>query len=276
MTHYASGRYYTTTVFSETSSRNGLGWELEDIAPAPGRGQLMEIFRDDSEAVPIINCRTFGPVPAEIVDRFAREAVADLLHDVLNRRRTNWLANNIAQALALAGRTVLRWSGPEWSLVDADDPRDNEFVPPDADRLPFHCLQAHLADGGAEISIYQDDTWFGLCFEPEMARELEEYTADHFRLHREADLPTGLIERVEAVLDDSMRTEGWDDDVVLTEVALDVGGRSMLLMAAEPYDGDQEWHLYDEMVVVLRDPSAADRLEWAEPRPTHGRFSRKA
>jgi hypothetical protein len=233
----------------------------------------MEVFRDDSAAVPIISCRTFLPVPPEAVAQLTRKAVPDLLHEALNQQRTNWLATNIAQALALAGRTVLRWSGPEWSIVDSDDPRDNEFVPPDADRLPFHCLQAHLADGGAEISIYQDDYLFGLCFEPKIGRELEEYGTDHFRLHREADLPTGLIERVEVVLDDSIRSEGQEDDAVLSEVTLTIGGRSVLLIAAEPYDGDQEWHLYDEMVVVLRDPSAADRLDWVGHRPTHGRFS---
>lgn len=35
---FVDGRYYTTTVFSEASGRDGLGWELEDVAPAPGRG----------------------------------------------------------------------------------------------------------------------------------------------------------------------------------------------------------------------------------------------
>ncbi|WP_328330141.1 hypothetical protein OHA70_07960 [Kribbella sp. NBC_00382] len=118
---FLDGRYYTTTVFSEGSTRDGLGWELEDIAPAPGRGKAMEVFRYDSAAVPIISCSTFLPVPPEAVDQLTRKAVPDLLYDVLSQERTSRLAPDIAQALALTGRTVLRWSDPEWPIVEAVD-----------------------------------------------------------------------------------------------------------------------------------------------------------
>jgi hypothetical protein len=52
---------------------------------------------------------------------------------------------------------------------------------------------------------------------------------------------------------------------------LRIGGQAVLLIAAEPVDGNHDWHLYDETVTVLRDPSAADRLEWVQQRPTRGR-----
>jgi hypothetical protein len=63
-----------------------------------------------------------------------------------------------------------------------------------------------------------------------------------------------------------VRTAGAGEEAVLTEVTLHIGDESVLLIAAEAY-GPDEWHIYDESVVVLRDPAAADRLEWFPQRP---------
>lgn len=56
-----------------------------------------------------------------------------------------------------------------------------------------------------------------------------------------------------------MRTVG------LTRWVLHGDNRSTLLIAAEAYSRS-EWHLYDESVVALTDPRAADTLEWVPER----------
>jgi hypothetical protein len=264
---FSAGRYYDVTVFSDVSSRDGLGWELEDIAPAPGRGYVMEIFREDSAAVPILTCKSYQPVPPDIVTRFTQEATADVLHGVLGQDRTGWLTKNIARALALAGQTILRWSGPEWPLEVGDQPSQNIFAPPGAERVPFSWLRAQLIDGAAYVSVYQDSDGFGLNFLPEQDYSLEIFAAGALRPHHDAALPTGLVEQVELVIDNSLPA----GDVILSELTMRIDGQSVLLMAAEPVDGDHDWRLYDESVTVLRDPTAADRLDWVQQRPTHGR-----
>ncbi|ONI67713.1 hypothetical protein BWI15_31970 [Kribbella sp. ALI-6-A] len=76
---YAEGRYYALTVFSEVSKRDGLGVELEDVAPAPGRGLAMVIFRDDSTGIPVVSTTTYLAVPGEVVTRFTEYALRRLL-----------------------------------------------------------------------------------------------------------------------------------------------------------------------------------------------------
>lgn len=36
------------TAFSDVATRDGYGWELDDVAPAPGRGTVLEAFLDDT------------------------------------------------------------------------------------------------------------------------------------------------------------------------------------------------------------------------------------
>ncbi len=45
---FFGGRYYHVIGFSDVASRDGYGWELEDVAPAPGRGTVLEAFFDDT------------------------------------------------------------------------------------------------------------------------------------------------------------------------------------------------------------------------------------
>jgi hypothetical protein len=249
------------TVFSEVSSRDGLGWELE----TPGVGRVMEVFREDSGAVPVISCKTFHQVPAHLVARFTHEATVDLLAGVLRADSIGWLAANIARALALTGRTVLGWTGVEEPLELATDSVGTQFSEVDAERVPFAWLRARLDEGEVGISIYQDDADFGLRFEPRCPFTLEAFSKGEYRLHPEAALPVGLVQSTEVVLD-----TGVCATAVLSEITFRIDGVATLLIAAEAY-GPDEWYLYDESVVVLRDPSAADRLEWYPQRPNRSR-----
>ncbi|HEY0473021.1 MAG TPA: hypothetical protein VGD34_15215 [Kribbella sp.] len=266
----AGGLSYAVTVFSEVSSRDGLGWELVDRAPTHdptrGPGPVMEVFREDSAAVPVISCKTFRRLPADLVARFTHEATADLLAGVLHAESTGWLAANIARALALTGRNVLGWTGVEEPVELADELTGTQFAGPGAERVPFAWLRARLDEGEAGISIYQDDAHFGIRFEPRCPFTLEAFSKGEFRLHPEAPLPVGFIHATEVVIDSSVRTTGAGEEAVLTEVTLHIGDESVLLIAAGAY-GPDEWHIYDESLVVLRDAAAADRLEWFPQRP---------
>ncbi|RYY10534.1 MAG: hypothetical protein EON55_16150 [Alphaproteobacteria bacterium] len=68
------GRYYVVTGFSDVATRDGYGWELEDVAPAPGRGQVFEAFYDDTTREFTFRSHTEGALPFALVERFVHEA----------------------------------------------------------------------------------------------------------------------------------------------------------------------------------------------------------
>nr|WP_042187238.1 hypothetical protein [Kibdelosporangium sp. MJ126-NF4]CEL17928.1 hypothetical protein [Kibdelosporangium sp. MJ126-NF4]CEL22679.1 hypothetical protein [Kibdelosporangium sp. MJ126-NF4]CTQ89820.1 hypothetical protein [Kibdelosporangium sp. MJ126-NF4]CTQ90846.1 hypothetical protein [Kibdelosporangium sp. MJ126-NF4] len=75
------GRYYLVTEFSDVSRRDGLGLELEDVAPTPGRGNVLEAFRDDTAGTITIAAFTDQPLPLALVHRFVTEAARELAPD---------------------------------------------------------------------------------------------------------------------------------------------------------------------------------------------------
>jgi hypothetical protein len=267
----SSGRSYAVSVFSDLPTRVGLGRKLEDLTTGSDRVVLAEVFREDSRPLPVISCKVFRHFPAELVARFTYQATADLLSGVVSVDGTGWLTENIARTLALTGRTVLGWSGVEWPVQLAGEMAGESsatlFADVDAERVPFSWLQARLDDGEVEVYTYQDDGAFGLRFELQSRFLLADFTDGEYRLHPEAALPVGSIESTEIVVDSSVENLDHSEHAVLTEVTFRVDGESVLLMAAEP-DGPDDWRRYDESVVVLRDPSAADRLDWYPPRPS--------
>jgi hypothetical protein len=68
------GRYYAVTAFSDVAARDGYGWELEDVAPAPGLGPLAEAFLDDTTGKFTFRSFTDRPLPFEVIERFVSEA----------------------------------------------------------------------------------------------------------------------------------------------------------------------------------------------------------
>lgn len=72
---YFGGRYYLVTGFSDVAIRDGYGWELDDVAPAPGRGTVLEAFQDDTTG--LFTCWARGGdvvLPFELVEHFVVEA----------------------------------------------------------------------------------------------------------------------------------------------------------------------------------------------------------
>lgn len=68
------GRWYTTTLAGHVASRDGMSLELEDIAPAPGRGVVLEAFHDDVTGEMPFTSYIAEPLPFEVVEQFMAEA----------------------------------------------------------------------------------------------------------------------------------------------------------------------------------------------------------
>ncbi|MEI7055404.1 hypothetical protein WBG06_06280 [Nocardioides sp. CCNWLW239] len=261
----AEGRFFDVTIFSDVAARDGLGWELADVAPTQGRGQVFEVFREDSGEVPTVSASSFEPVPVSLIERFVKAAVLDLLEGVVLDDGTDWLPTNVAAFLSLSGRRVSRWSGPEWPLSERADGTADLYAEEAAAAVPFAWLALALDVGEAEVGVYQDDAYFGLHIAQASKGVLSDYDPAYFRIHERADLPTGLIESVTVTLDTTVMDDPGTDAVV-AEVFLTVDGQLVPLLAGEAY-GPDEWHRLDESVVVLRDLAALDRINWLPARP---------
>jgi hypothetical protein len=76
------GRYYAVTAFSDVATRDGYGWELEDVAPAPGLGTLAEAFVADTTGKFTFRSFTDRPLPFEVMSassaRISRSPSIDL------------------------------------------------------------------------------------------------------------------------------------------------------------------------------------------------------
>ncbi len=72
------GRYYQVVKFSDVNDRDGYGWELEDLAPSPVRGPLLEVFLDDTSRAFTFRAFTDQPLPVDLVHRLVTEAMRDV------------------------------------------------------------------------------------------------------------------------------------------------------------------------------------------------------
>ncbi|MFI8523327.1 hypothetical protein ACIGB8_02710 [Promicromonospora sukumoe] len=229
-----------------------------DLEPA------LEILSGPHSGLQEITATWHRPVRPLLVQRLATEVVTELLDGVVRRSEFGWPQANIARALSWVGREVGRWWGPEWPL-DGASAEEKSYAAPDAEAVPFAWLGLALDTGDVEVTTYQDDAYFGLLFAPQVRDALVDNDPRYFRLHESLPLPVGRIEQVTLAIDRTTLDDPLSD-VVLAEATLVVGGRLVPLVAAENY-GPDEWHRLDESVVVLREPGAADRINWLPPQP---------
>jgi hypothetical protein len=68
------GRWYATSLAGDVHTRGGMGLELDDVAPAPGRGTVLEAFRDDSTGELTFTAHVTDPLPLDLVEQFLTEA----------------------------------------------------------------------------------------------------------------------------------------------------------------------------------------------------------
>ena len=246
---------------SDVSTRDGIGWEFATLR----QEDVWAVFREDGGAFPVFSAaRGEGALPPlDQLEAMTQEAVADLLAAADLPDSVGWITKNISAALLLASSEVLAWEGEEWALAAGEGDVPPVWGTPSDDRMPFAWIRGRGVDHESLIGIYQDDGVFGLCFIPAVDPKLPESDAGSLRSRRDVPVVTGRINKVEVAFDTSV--EGGSAPGLVTEVLLHGDTSSTLLIAAEAYSRD-EWHLYDESVVVVADVAAADALTWVPPR----------
>lgn len=251
--------HWHTTIASDVSRRDGIGWEFTDLQ---GR-EVWAVFREDGGAFPVFSAvRGEGVLPPlDELEAMTLEAVADLLAARRLQDPGGWITKNIAAALLLASCEVAGWEGAEWAVESGDDDLALQWATPTGGRTPFAWLRATGTDREVVIDTYQDDAFFGLRFLPTFNPQLADYNTGSLRARMDAPLLTGKINKVEVVLDTEVEERWLDGPGVVSEVLLHGDTSSSLLIAAEAYSRD-EWHRYDESVVVVPDVAVADRLDW--------------
>ncbi len=71
---HIGGRWYSVTLASDVATRDGIGLELDDVAPAPCRGTVLEAFQDDTTGELTFTAYVTDPLPFELVEKFIAEA----------------------------------------------------------------------------------------------------------------------------------------------------------------------------------------------------------
>jgi hypothetical protein len=71
---HLGGRWYATTLASDVHARDGMGLELYDVAPAPGRGAGLEAFHHDASGEITFAAHVNDPLPLKLVEQFIAEA----------------------------------------------------------------------------------------------------------------------------------------------------------------------------------------------------------
>lgn len=253
---------WVSVVASDVSSRDGLGWEFT----SPSGDAAWAVFREDGGPFPVLSAARGNVLPSrDDLLAMTREAVADLLAAAGFADEHGWITANISQALLLASMTVASWEGEEWAVESGPDDSPTAWADDDAARKPYAWLRAVGADGDAAIGGYQDDGVFGLCFVGDTEFRLPESDTGSLRSCRDIPLVRGRINQVEVAYDTVV--EGGRAPGLVTEVLLHGDDASTMFIAAEAYSRD-EWRLFDESVVALTDPTAADALDWIPARRT--------
>lgn len=251
---------WEAVVASDVGARDGLGWEFTSRMGEPA----WAVFRGDDGPFPVFSAARGQVMPsADDLAAMTHEAVADLLAAAGLADQHGWITENISAALLLASMSVESWEGEEWALDSGPHDVATAWAEPDAARTPYAWLRAIGANTSTEISIYQDDMLFGLCFIPTTELRLPEFDLDSLRSRQGIPLVRGPINQVEVVYDTIV--EGGRCAGLVSEVLLHGDHASTLLIAAEAYSR-HEWHLFDESVVALTEPTTADSLAWIPER----------
>ena len=159
-----------------------------------------------------------------------RTAVADLLAAAGLSDEHGWITRNLAAALLFASYDIVTWEAEEWALESGVDDEALAWADPTSPRTPYAWLRE----------------------EPRIGRGDQHLPGRHQL--RPVLQPNGGG-RVRH------RGRGRQCPGLVTEVVLHGETTATHLIAAEAYSRD-EWHLYDESIVVLTDPTATDALKW--------------
>ena len=170
-----------------------------------------------------------------------------------------WITEQREAWGALAGATISRWSGVDSDTSWSDEPDELVFLDPGGPFQQLIGLRAECADGLVlDLSAFYNSGDIG-----ELAIERSDGRAFPTRFGlRESDLtnlPVGKVESIEFHL-----AEYGHDWRALVEVLLTIGGRPLLVVAAEimPDHRGPIYRWSDEDLFVFVDPAEADRVDW--------------
>lgn len=155
---------------------------------------------------------------------------------------------------ALRGSRVDSWSGVEMALRETGP----QFEDPEVEFLQLLGLRAS-GDTPWTVGTYQHDTAWGLWLGADPAISDDVCWTGIYRWRELPELPTGVIDHVDVVVEDEL----------VAEVSLRFGTRTLLLMAGEVHEtmtGGLSYHRFDESVLAFTNPAAADRVPWVPAR----------
>jgi hypothetical protein len=168
-----------------------------------------------------------------------------------------WWADQADEWRRLRGGHVVAWRGVEMAL------RENvggqpQFTDPTVPCLQLLQLDMQLSAGSLRrIGTSPDDDLWGLMVHGGGEGGFAFPFDGIYRERVLEELPTGVVDDVAVVLDEEER--------VIAEVVLRVGGSRLLLVAGELYEGLEGQltfaHL-DESVLAFVDPRQADAIAW--------------
>jgi hypothetical protein len=144
---------------------------------------------------------------------------------------SRWVADQVAAFRKLAGSAVTGWSGIEMALREEGPSGLPQFEDPAIPFLQLHLLYAEFGSAVLRVGTYQNDDNWGLCIDSVQAIPSDQPAEENgiYRKRNLAELPRGLVEGVDPILDAS-------GDLV--EVTLRLARGTVVLRAGEVYE---EW-----------------------------------
>lgn len=170
-----------------------------------------------------------------------------------------WARSQNAAWRDLSDSVITGWSGLD---VDVSWEGAGTYLDKSSPFMQLSSLRINREGAGAlDFCTHQIDATFGLSVKPSEGQPLHGYGG-----WRESDLrhlPTGRVQRLELHLDTRKLSEGG-----LMEVLLTIGGRGVLLVAAEIVDLEanllSSWG--NDELMLFSDPHAVETVRWGEPR----------
>lgn len=164
----------------------------------------------------------------------------------------------------LRGESISGWAGVEMAMFDEGIDGLPQSEDPSAPFLQLASLDIELRSTRQRVACVQADDRFELFVKSVADRRT--ISDGIYRYTERLDVPVGLVESVEVTMEDG----------AIAEVALTVGGQSLLLLAGEvwegkAYEGDGQtltFHRFDESVLLFCNAADADALDWVPVRDT--------
>ncbi len=170
-----------------------------------------------------------------------------------------WRLEQIRAAEALTGLEIRGWHGVEMAIRDEGADGLPVFEEEGVDCIQFLRLEIETTDGTLRVGTDMADDWMLTI---EGADQVDPFGLHGiYRARRAMDLPVGVVDRV------TLRTTVPSEE--LAEVVLSIGGRDVILVAAEiteNWDSPLLFAWPDESVLLFTDRAAVEAANWTGSR----------